>query len=327
MSTSLATLAAVARRRFHRLRRPRSGSPVPAGDTPATPAAATPVGILGRVRAASQHRFAGPAAVLALGIGAFSIVAYTGADASGSQATVSTAPADIAAGKVLYTEHCQSCHGVNGVGGNNGSPELITVGAAAADFYLTTGRMPLNNPHDEPLRHHPYFTPNQIRQLDAYINALPKINNSNVKGPTIPTALPLCSPSVQKSASRPPAGCVTLSEGQTFFSTNCAQCHHAAGSGGMLSKGNIVPSLHNASLTQVMEAIRIGPKPMPIFGNNQLTESQASAIARYVQSLHYPADPGGLGIAHFGPVAEGFVGIIVGLGALLVASRWMGNRG
>jgi len=95
----------------------------------------------------------------------------------------------------------------------------------------------------------------------------------------------------------------------------------------MLSKGNIVPSLHNASITQVLEAIRIGPKPMPIFGNNQLSDRQASAIAQYVQSLHYPANPGGLGIGHFGPIGEGFVGIIVGLGVLLVASRLMGNRG
>lgn len=335
MSTSLASLAAAARRQLHRLGRSRPGSSfsagdgavVPDGDGAVVPDGEAPRGILGRARAASRHRFAGPAAVLALGIGAFSIVAYTGADASGSEASVSTAPADIAAGEVLFTEHCQSCHGVNGVGGNNGSPELITVGAAAADFYLTTGRMPLNNVHDQPLRHRPYFSKEQIRQLDAYINALPKINGVDVHGPTIPTVLPLCSVAQQESGKPAPADCVTLSEGQTFFSTNCAQCHHAAGSGGMLSKGNIVPSLHNANATQVVEAIRIGPKPMPIFGNNQLTEQQASAIAHYVQYLHYPTDPGGLGIGHFGPVAEGFVGIIIGLGTLLVASRWMGNRG
>ncbi len=34
--------------------------------------------------------------------------------------------------------------------------------------------------------------------------------------------------------------------------------------------------------------------------------------------LHQPADPGGLGISHFGPVAEGFVGVILGFGVLLV---------
>ena len=36
-----------------------------------------------------------------------------------------------------------------------GAPPLVNVGAAAADFYLTTGRMPLNDPGNEALRHHP----------------------------------------------------------------------------------------------------------------------------------------------------------------------------
>lgn len=273
-----------------------------------------------------RSRFAGPAAVLALGIGAFSVVAFSGIDASGSQALVSTSPGDIAAGQTLFEEHCQSCHGVNGVGGNNGSPELITVGAAAADFYLSTGRMPLNNPRQQPIRHRPYFTTAQTRQLVAYVNALPSINHVAQSGPTVPSVLPLCDSSSQTAGTRQP-GCVTLTEGQQYFSTNCAQCHQGAGSGGMLSKGMVVPGLKNANVTQVLEALRIGPKPMPVFGNNQLTASQASAIAHYVQYLHKPADPGGLGIGHFGPVAEGFVGIIVGLGALLLASRWIGNRG
>ncbi len=268
----------------------------------------------------------GPILVLVVGIVAFTVVTFGGVDAHGSTEAVSTSPADISAGQYLYTEHCQSCHGVNGVGGNNGSPELITVGAAAADFYLTTGRMPLNNPHDEPIQHRAYFTKEQIRELDAYVNALPAINGRDVSGPTIPTAMPLCS-AAQETADTSSANCVTLSEGQTYFATNCAQCHQGAGSGGMLSKGNVIPTLHNANITQVLEAIRIGPKPMPIFGNNQLTAKQASAIAQYVEYLHKPANPGGLGLGHFGPVAEGFVGIIVGLGVLLLFSRLIGTRG
>ena len=60
----------------------------------------------------------------------------------------------------------------------------------------------------------------------------------------------------------------------------------------MLSKGNVVPSLHNANLTQVAEAIRIGPTPMPVFGPGQMSDQEMSAIAHYVQYLHHPADPG-----------------------------------
>jgi ubiquinol-cytochrome c reductase cytochrome c subunit len=318
----MANLAATLRRPWRR----RPATPPQGDDLLRSEDLVATGGFFSRRFLKSRSRFAGPAVVLALGVAAFSVFAFGGVDATGNQALVSTSQADINAGAALYTEHCQSCHGVNGVGGNNGSPELIDAGAAAADFYLTTGRMPLNNPHDQPIRHHPYFNAEQIRQIDAYVNALPAINHENASGPTIPTPEPLCSTADQTAGTTQP-GCVTLTEGQQYFATNCAQCHQGAGSGGMLSKGNVVPSLKNANITQVLEAMRIGPKPMPIFGNNQLNASQASAIAHYVQYLHKPADPGGLGIGHFGPVAEGFVGIILGLGALLLASRWIGNRG
>ena len=95
----------------------------------------------------------------------------------------------------------------------------------------------------------------------------------------------------------------------------------------MLSKGNVIPSLHNANMTQSAEAIRIGPKPMPTFSTAQMSDQEMSAIAHYVQFLHQPADPGGLGISHFGPVAEGFVGVILGFGVLLLAVRMIGTRG
>ena len=95
----------------------------------------------------------------------------------------------------------------------------------------------------------------------------------------------------------------------------------------MLSKGNVIPGLHNANITQVAEAIRIGPKPMPVFSPAQMSDQQMSAIAHYVQYLHSPSDPGGLGISHFGPVAEGFVGVILGFGVLWFAARMIGTRG
>lgn len=269
----------------------------------------------------SRRSVAGPGIVVVLGIIAFGMLSFVGTPAHGAEAPVSTNPADIAGGGQLYAVHCQSCHGVNGVGGANGSPELIDSGAAAADFYLTTGRMPLNNPADEALRHHPYFNNDQIRQLVAYVNALPAINHTDVAGPTIPTVPPVC------SAAGTPAGCSTLTAGQEYFSLNCAQCHQAVGSGGMLSKGATVPSLHNATAVQAAEAMRVGPKPMPVFGTGQLTDAQVTAIANYVEYLRNPNNRGGLGISHFGPVAEGFVGIIVGLGLLLLVSRLMGNRG
>lgn len=268
-----------------------------------------------------RRRLAVPLALFGLGLLACSLLFFAGGSAHGQAANVSTDPADISAGQTLYVAHCQSCHGFQGLGGQPGAPALVNVGAAAADFYLTTGRMPLNDPAEEPLRHHPFFNDQEIRQLDAYINALPQITGIGQPGPDIPTVQPLC------PTASPQDGCVTLSEGQQLFSINCAQCHQAAGSGGMLSKGNVVPGLHNANITQAAEAIRIGPKPMPIFGTNQLSDHQMSAIAHYVQYLHKPDDPGGLGISHFGPVAEGFVSILGGFCLLWFAARMIGNRG
>ena len=265
-----------------------------------------------------------PLALVALGMIAFGLLFSAGGSAHGEQALVSTNPADIAAGQSLFDAHCESCHGYQGRGGQTTAPALVSVGAAAADFYLTTGRMPLNNPANQALRHHPYFNQTEIRQLDSYIAALPVITGTGVKGPSIPTVNPLCT-TATPNPSEP--GCVTLSQGQQLFAIDCAQCHQAAGSGGMLSKGNVVPGLHNANITQVAEAMRVGPKPMPVFGPQVLNQQQMSAIAQYVQYLHKPANPGGLGISHFGPVAEGFIAILVGGGLLLFAARMIGTRG
>jgi ubiquinol-cytochrome c reductase cytochrome c subunit len=273
----------------------------------------------------SRRIVAGPLALLALALVVGSVLFFNGGSARSQEPLVSTNPADILAGSLLYQAHCQSCHGYQGRGGDTGAPPLISAGAAAADFYLSTGRMPLNNPANAPLQHRPAFTPLQIRQLVAYVNALPQINGTNMAGPGIPTVNPLCS---EVTAPEPnPNGCVTLSEGQQLFTINCAQCHQAAGAGGMLSKGNVIPTLRNANITQVAEAIRVGPEPMPTFGPGILDQQQMSAVAQYVQYLHKPTSPGGLGISHFGPVAEGFVGVVIGFGVLWFGVRMIGTRG
>lgn len=267
----------------------------------------------------SRRWLAGPLGLIALAIILGSVFFVTSGTARGQNDLVSTNPADIEAGRVLFESHCQSCHGYQGKGGVG--PALVSVGAAAADFYLTTGRMPLNNPGNQALRHRPFFDPQQIREIVAYVNALPVITKTYVFGPTIPTVQPVC------PTTTPKQGCVTLSQGLRGFSLNCAACHQAAGSGGMLSKGNVIPGLHNANMTQAAEAMRIGPPPMPPFGPNQMSDQEMSAIAQYVQYLHQPSDPGGLGISHFGPVAEGFVGVILGFGFLWLAVRMIGTRG
>ncbi|HET9058902.1 MAG TPA: c-type cytochrome [Acidimicrobiales bacterium] len=278
-----------------------------------------PHSVTSRLRGAWRLALAGPASLVGVAVIVFSILSFASPAPAAVPAnwtvSVSTKPADIEAGNVIFDEHCASCHGVGGVGGS--APELLNVGPAAVDFFVSTGRMPLNSPKAEPLTHHPYFNPKQISELDAYVNAVDLANGT--PGPGIPNVAAAC-----RAQS---VDCPTLSEGNQLFLMNCAQCHDASGAGGMLSHGYVIPSLRQATARQIAEAIRIGPRPMPNFGPGQLTDQQVSAIADYVAYISTGPDRGGLGIAHFGPVPEGFVGIVFGLGLLLVVSRLIGNRG
>jgi len=266
--------------------------------------------------------WAGPGALVGVAMIVFSALAWASPASSQGQAVpvsstkpVSTNATVIQAGQLLYTEHCSACHGVGGVGSKG--PELLNVGPAAVDFFLSTGRMPLASPNLEPSPHPAYFNPTQISQIVAYVNSVDVANGT--PGPGIPVVTPACNTQTPN--------CPTLSEGNALYLLNCAQCHDASGSGGELSHGYVVPSLRSATPTEIAEAIRVGPRPMPNFGPGQLTNQQVDSIADYIAYITDHPDPGGLGIAHFGPVPEGFVGIIFGLGILLVVARVIGNRG
>ena len=63
-------------------------------------------------------------------------------------------------GRQLYLEGCASCHGFDGAGVPGKGPDLHGAGAAAADFYLSTGRMPLDvATGEQPLRAQPAYPP------------------------------------------------------------------------------------------------------------------------------------------------------------------------
>ena len=87
---------------------------------------------------------------------------------------VAVAPASVAQddrGRRLYETGCSSCHGVDGRGTAR-YPSLVGVGAASVDFYLTTGRMPLDQPTVQAPRKHPAYDPDEIDALVAYVTSL-----------------------------------------------------------------------------------------------------------------------------------------------------------
>jgi ubiquinol-cytochrome c reductase cytochrome c subunit len=65
---------------------------------------------------------------------------------------------------------------------------------------------------------------------------------------------------------------------------------------------------------------------MPVFDDTVITDQQLNSLVRYVLYLRAPEDKGGLPLNLGGPVVEGFVGIVIGLGAVVLVMRFIGER-
>jgi ubiquinol-cytochrome c reductase cytochrome c subunit len=234
------------------------------------------------------------------------LVLVFGSGASGQGAppapTPRPSPQLVAQGRSLFVESCSSCHGLDARGVEGRGPSLHGVGARAADFYLSTGRMPLDQPEDQPLRHEPAFPRRKIDALVAYVGSL--------GGPPIPHADP-------KRGS--------ISEGFQAFSDHCAGCHQIVAQGGIVT-GARVPALQHATPTEIAEAVRIGPYLMPKFSESLLDQHQLDSIVKYIEYTHAPRDEGGWAIGHLGPIPEGIVAWLLGLSSLILAIRVIGER-
>jgi ubiquinol-cytochrome c reductase cytochrome c subunit len=205
-------------------------------------------------------------------------------------------------GKLLYLRDCAWCHAADGSGTTRG-PALTDVGAAGADFYLSTGRMPLADPKETPVHRNAQYTPSEIQAITDYVASLGP-------GPEIPTFV--IAPQV--------------SQGEELYQGNCAACHSATGVGGALTSGDVAPTLLKSTPRQIAEAIRIGPGNMPVFDSGSLSDNDVGAIVGYVRFLEGPQDRGGLPLGRLGPIGEGAIGWLVGLGILLLVSRRIGTK-
>ena len=78
----------------------------------------------------------------------------------------------------------------------------------------------------------------------------------------------------------------------------------------------------------VWEAVRTGPGNMPRFGPGTLSPRAGRRRRRLCREGHRAprTSPGGIYLGGVGPVAEGFIGLFVGVGACLLAAFWVGDR-
>ena len=213
---------------------------------------------------------------------------------------------DVDAGRQLYNVSCITCHGDNLQGVPDRGPSLIGVGQAAVYFQVSTGRMPAPGQGGMEPRKTAIFNEKQIDQLGAFVQSLgggPQVPEGDLR-----------------------VGDDKLSEGGELFRLNCASCHGTTGKGAPLSAGKSAPGLRTATDRQIYAAMLSGPENMPVFGDNQLTPDQKRAIVTYVQQLEASRDPGGNGLDRIGPVSEGLVIWILGIGAMMIVILWIGAK-
>src|SRR5690349_19355754 len=134
-------------------------------------------GLAGRL---SRHRRRPLAGLLVLLLGLLLTGSlYAALAPSTAQAGPAEADAEqVAKGRELFLVSCSFCHGQNGEGmrsqrdGNLLGPPLAGVGAAAVDFQVGTGRMPMAQPGAQAESKPAVFDEDEIAALAAYVASL-----------------------------------------------------------------------------------------------------------------------------------------------------------
>lgn len=230
------------------------------------------------------------------------------APADKAQADETAQSLAIEEGKKLYAVGCASCHGTGGQGSTDGPP-LAGVGAAAVDFQVGTGRMPMVAQGVQAPKKKVVYTQAQIDQLAAFVSSLGA-------GPSIPT-----------KDQYSPSG-ADIGNGGELFRNNCAQCHNFTGQGGALTDGKYAPKLQGVSQKHLYEAMTTGPQNMPSFPDTIMPEKDKKDIIAYINAVNgdKTVNNGGLTLGGLGPVSEGLFAWIFGLGALIVVAIWVAAR-
>ncbi len=231
----------------------------------------------------------------------YATITGSGNSAAATNPTVSQA--QIAKGQQIFQQTCATCHGLEAQG-TAAAPSLIGVGAAAVDFQVSTGRMPLKEPAAESDRKPAQLTPAETHAVAAYIQSLGG-------GPPIPTAA-----QVDTSGA-------DLALGQELFTADCAQCHNFDGAGGALTYGKYAPSLNASTPTQMYEAMLTGPESMPVFNDTTITPGEKRDIIGYVTATRAQGNPGGFSLGRVGPVTEGLVAFLGLLFFMVLAAMWI----
>jgi ubiquinol-cytochrome c reductase cytochrome c subunit len=267
----------------------------------------------GRISRHRRGRFAGFILML-LGLVAAGGLYTLFTPAQATQAESDTAL--VAKGRELFIQGCAYCHGLNGEGkqrvsGTNYGPPLVGAGAAAVDFQVGTGRMPMARPDAQAPRKPVVYSEEDIAALAAYVASLGP-------GPAIPDGSEYSTDGLSDEELE-----AAVTRGGQIFLTNCTACHNFEGSGGAMPNGGYAPTIRGVESKYIYEAMLTGPSNMDVFSNGNLSPDEKRDVIAYLKSLEENPGYGGFSLGGLGPVSEGMFAWLFGIGGLVGFAVWI----
>jgi len=228
-------------------------------------------------------------------------------------------------GRELFLVGCAFCHGQNGEGiltqgGSQYGPALTDVGAAAVDFQVGTGRMPMAVPGSQAPRKKVVYNDKEIEALAAYVASLgtgPAVPDADLYDTSSPGDLNGDGTEDEKDRD------LLVTRGSQIFLANCTACHNFEGSGGAMPRGGFAPKIRGVDSKHIYEAMLTGPQSMDTFSDGNIPPEDKKAVIAYLETLDKSPSYSGFTFGGLGPVSEGIIAWLCGLGLLVGFAVWI----
>jgi ubiquinol-cytochrome c reductase cytochrome c subunit len=219
-------------------------------------------------------------------------------------------------GRELFLVGCAFCHGPSGQGvltksGTQYGPPLTDVGAAAVDFQVGTGRMPMAIPGAQAPRKKVFYTEHETAALAAYVGSLGV-------GPGIPDKSLYSTEGMSDDELQE-----LVARGGQIFLANCAACHNYEGAGGAMPRGGYAPNIQSVDEKHIYQAMLTGPFTMDRFSDGNIPPEDKKAVIAYLKALEAEPDYGGFTWGSLGPVSDGITAWLAGLGGVVAFAIWI----
>ena len=168
--------------------------------------------------------------------------------------------------------------------------------------------MPMADMSTQAMRKAPLYDAEETAALAAYVASL-------APGPEIPAEASL---NYERDGN--------TAEGGELFRNNCAMCHNFAGQGGALTQGKYAPTLMGVDPKYIYEAMITGPQSMPVFSDKTITPAEKVSIIKWIKAAENEPNLGGASLGRVGPVTEGLLGWVLGLGILIGVAVWLAMK-